>query len=128
MKKKIILTLAIVSILAGVSIYFVVNPSESIYFPPCPFYLLTGFQCPGCGSQRAIHSLLHLDFKQAFLYNPLLIPALLLVGLLVYLGHFGGKNRFPHLYRTLSGTKFTWAVFIVIVLFGIGRNVFGSLS
>ena len=117
-----------VGILAGVSIYFAVHPADSVYFPPCPFYLLTGFQCPGCGSQRAIHSLLHLDFKQAFLYNPLFMPALLLVGVLVYLGYFGGKNRFPRLYRILSGTKFTWTVFLVIVLFGIGRNLFSSSS
>jgi hypothetical protein len=128
MKKKIILTFAVAGILAGVSIYFALNPAESVYFPPCPFRLLTGFRCPGCGSQRAIHSLLHLDFKQAFLYNPLLIPALLLAGLLIYLGHFGGKNRFPQLYRILSGTKFTRAVCILIVLFGIGRNFFGSPS
>jgi hypothetical protein len=108
-------------ILGGV--YFSFNPEDN-YFPPCLFYQLTGFQCPGCGMQRAIHSLLHLHIGQAFCYNPLLIPALLLVFLLVYLSHFGGKKRFPELYRKLSGTKFIFSVLLIIVLYWVGRNVF----
>jgi hypothetical protein len=107
-------------ILGGV--YFAFNPEDS-YFPPCPFYRLTGLQCPGCGTQRAIHSLLHLHIGQAFCYNPLLIPALLLVFLLVYLSCFGGKKRFPTLYRKLSGTRFIFSVLLVILLYWIGRNV-----
>jgi hypothetical protein len=108
---------------AGVGVYLTFNPATSAYFPPCLFYKLTGFQCPGCGTQRAIHCLLHLDVRQAFLYNPILMPALLLVLLLIYLNNFDGKKRFPRLHRTLSGAKFTWTVLGVIVLFGIGRNV-----
>lgn len=47
------------------------NPSES--FLKCPLYALTGFQCPLCGSQRAIHHLLHLHPVSAFSYNPWLV-------------------------------------------------------
>ena len=36
----------------------------------------TDIKCPGCGSQRAIHSLLNLDIKSAFGYNPLLVCTL----------------------------------------------------
>ena len=32
------------------TIYFVFNPSKTALFPQCPFLLLTGFRCPGCGS------------------------------------------------------------------------------
>ncbi|PYV86056.1 MAG: hypothetical protein DMG90_22080 [Acidobacteria bacterium] len=35
------------------------NPASSGIFPPCPFLWLTGFYCPGCGSLRALHQLLH---------------------------------------------------------------------
>lgn len=38
---------------------------------PCPFHAVTGWYCPGCGITRAILSLLHLDWVQAFRYNPL---------------------------------------------------------
>jgi hypothetical protein len=44
--------------------------------PPCPFHALTGLYCPGCGSTRALHALLHADFAQAMAMNPLLVLAL----------------------------------------------------
>lgn len=47
------------------------NPSEN--FLKCPLYALTGLKCPLCGSQRAIHHLLHLHPMKAFAYNPWLI-------------------------------------------------------
>ena len=28
-------------------------------FPACPLHSLTGLNCPGCGTQRALHALLH---------------------------------------------------------------------
>ncbi|MDR0364971.1 MAG: DUF2752 domain-containing protein [Bacteroidales bacterium] len=90
---------------------------------PCIFYKLTGWQCPGCGTQRAIHSVLHLDFKQAFFYNPGFFFAVPLILILVYLEHFEGKKRFPKLHRFLSGTKFILFLLIVIILYWIGRNI-----
>ena len=50
--------------------------------PPCPLYALTGLYCPGCGSTRCLHALVHLDFATAWAMNPLLLlslPALLLL-------------------------------------------------
>lgn len=47
------------------------NPSEA--FLKCPLHALTGLQCPLCGSQRAIHHLLHLHPLKALAYNPWLI-------------------------------------------------------
>ncbi len=44
--------------------------------PPCPFYALTGIWCPGCGSTRCLHALVHLDLPQAMAMNPLLVLAL----------------------------------------------------
>ncbi|MEE1348254.1 MAG: DUF2752 domain-containing protein, partial [Bacteroidales bacterium] len=52
------------------------DPARSGLFPHCPFLMMTGFKCPGCGSQRAIHSLLHLDFATAFRYNAMLVLSL----------------------------------------------------
>lgn len=50
-------------------------------FPPCPFHLLTGLDCPGCGSTRALRALLHGRFLQAMDFNLLTIPALLILAL-----------------------------------------------
>lgn len=48
-------------------------------FPPCPFRLLTGWNCPGCGGLRMTHDLLHGDLAAAVADNVFLllgIPAL----------------------------------------------------
>ncbi|HTA66586.1 MAG TPA: DUF2752 domain-containing protein [Xanthomonadaceae bacterium] len=50
--------------------------------PPCPFHALTGLYCPGCGSTRALYSLLHGDLPQALAMNPLLVIALPWVALM----------------------------------------------
>jgi hypothetical protein len=58
-------------------------PEQSIYNNPislCIFKSLTGIQCPLCGMTRASCELVHLHFRQAFLYNPvsLFLPLLLI--------------------------------------------------
>lgn len=35
----------------------------------CSFRQLTGWQCPGCGGQRAAYALLHGHLRQAVSYN-----------------------------------------------------------
>lgn len=104
-------------------IYFVFSPAESTYFPQCPFHRITGFDCPGCGSQRAIHHLLHLRLKDAFVSNPLLILAIpyLIVG--IYFEYFGGKEKFPNARKAFFGKRAIILVLILIVLFWIGRNI-----
>lgn len=37
--------------------------------PRCPFKMLTGWSCPGCGSTRMLHALLHGDVAGAARYN-----------------------------------------------------------
>lgn len=50
-------------------------------FPPCPFRLLTGWYCPGCGGLRMTHDLLHGDLAAAAVDNVFLLVGLPLVGL-----------------------------------------------
>lgn len=49
---------------------------------PCPFKLVTGWDCPLCGGTRMGSALLHLDLPAALAYNPLALLALLVVGML----------------------------------------------
>jgi Protein of unknown function (DUF2752) len=44
--------------------------------PECPFHLATGLYCPGCGSTRAMRSLLRGHIADAIRYNPLLMATL----------------------------------------------------
>ena len=45
-------------------------------YPNCPFLMLTGYYCPGCGSLRAYHQLLRGDPATALGLNPLTVLAL----------------------------------------------------
>jgi hypothetical protein len=46
-------------LVAGAVYVFSFEPGKTGFFPLCPFRLLTGLTCPGCGSTRAMHQLLH---------------------------------------------------------------------
>lgn len=47
----------------------------------CPFHWLTGLDCPFCGAQRMVLSLLHGHVAEAFWLNPGLFIGAPLVGL-----------------------------------------------
>lgn len=49
------------------------DPSTSAIFPPCPTNALTSLYCPGCGTLRAMHALLHGDVKEALSQNILAV-------------------------------------------------------
>lgn len=49
----------------------VVRSHPHIPFPLCPFKLLTGLPCPGCGGIRAAEALLQGDVLNALYINPL---------------------------------------------------------
>ena len=69
--------------LAGLTVfYYFCDPSKSVLVPKCPFKLLTGWDCPSCGGQRAAHALLHGHFGEAIAINPFFLigfPVLIFV-------------------------------------------------
>lgn len=74
---------AAVVVASGLLILYRFEPSESSLFPPCMFHTLTGLHCPGCGSTRALHALIHGRVVAAVGYNPLMVlclPWLIYVG------------------------------------------------
>jgi hypothetical protein len=63
---------------AGILFFF--NPAEHGFYPVCYFHVLTGLNCPGCGSLRAMHQLLHGHLIEAARLNLLLLLCLPYVG------------------------------------------------
>ena len=49
-----ILTL-LVALTVGMALYFL-NPTDYTWVPKCPTKCLTGWDCPGCGFQQALHA------------------------------------------------------------------------
>jgi hypothetical protein len=120
---KRILNLILLFLILGVAVvFFVLDPTKHSIFPKCMFHSLTGAYCPGCGSQRALHSLLHFDIAGVVSYNFLFLPAALL--LLYHYTHplFNKffKWKLPNLFY-LKSTP--WVIFAVVILFWIFRNL-----
>lgn len=118
-KKIFILGLVLMGVIAY---YFFLDPESSPhYFLKCPLYEVTGYQCPGCGSQRAFHELLHLDFAEAFHRNALFVLAVPYVLILIFTSF--RKEKFLRLREVLLSPKFLLILMIIIILFGIFRNL-----
>lgn len=83
-KRKLLLGLMAVVGLAGLAYLYGHNPAEVSGFPKCPFFALTGYKCPGCGTLRGLHFLLHGQFAKAWGMNPLMIVSIPLIGLLLF--------------------------------------------
>jgi hypothetical protein len=113
----------LLAVLAAVAIlFFFLDPSEHDIFPRCIFYSVTGYYCPGCGSQRSIHSLLHFDFKGVVQHNVLFlmaVPALLYH----YLHPFFNKKFYKNLPNLFYMKATPVVVLILIILFWFIRNL-----
>ena len=110
-------------LLAATGVYFTYSPTHNGWFPKCPFLSLTGLKCPGCGSQRAIHSLLHFRMGDAFGYNALLVMSIPAVVVLVFAEW--KRTQMPAFYRRLNSPATTLICLFVVLLWAVVRNVFG---
>lgn len=89
---------------------------------PCPFHLLTGLLCPGCGVTRMCLALLRLDFSAAWSYNPglLLLSPVLLALLATLAGRYlrTGERR-----PTRTQSIALWGIVGYLLVYGVLRNL-----
>jgi len=98
------------------------NPALAPFYPPCPFHLLSGLYCPGCGSLRACHKLLHGNLRGAFGLNPLLVVALPFIAY-SFISHASvalGKRPLP---APFIRPVWIWLLFWLIMAFWVLRNL-----
>lgn len=113
----------IILLLGAAVVFFTFNPETSAIFPRCPFLVLTGLKCPGCGSQRGIHALLHGDVPAAFHYNALMVLSLPIIFLLLYAEVVRRKR--PAFYARIQRPAYIWVYFSLVLIWSVARNVFG---
>ena len=101
---------------AGAWVVYTFAPSAYGFYPRCPFKLLTGLDCPGCGSTRALHHLLHGQVGEAFRLNPMLFGMMFVFGLALPSILRGQRPRF------LEQPWFAWGAFFVLTSYWIVRN------
>lgn len=91
-------------------------------FPRCFFHMATGLHCPGCGSQRATHDLLHLRLWQALKHNVMIV--IVAVVLLAKAYAIISKKYFPKYHYNLGHTTwFTIALVVLVFLYWVLRNI-----
>ena len=89
---------------------------------PCLFRVLTGFECPGCGMTRMCTSLVMLDFRAAWSYNPAMM-CLLPFGILLIAN---ALQRYITTGRNITPkweTAVMIAMIVVLIVYGVVRNI-----
>jgi hypothetical protein len=118
------LTLLVLSVLGIAAVYalYTFNPAKSAFYAPCPFHVLTGLYCPGCGSLRALHHLLHGDLAVAFEFNPLTVLSLPFLGY-SFLSYATGGIRRQSVPTVFVPPLFIWIYLGIVILFWVIRNI-----
>lgn len=107
-------------------LYYFLDPSTQEFMPKCAIHSLTGFNCPSCGNQRALHSFMHGDFLPAVRYNVFALYSVpyfvaVIVCSLV-------RFRSPRMQRMARAMMSRQAALLYVGLFvvwGIARNIIG---
>lgn len=101
----------IVVAFGGLAIFFLYlfDPVRSGVYPICLLHAWTGLYCPGCGSLRALHCLLHGDLAAALRFNALFVLLVLIAAAAWPLR--AGRRRW------------LWVLLAVTVAFGVLRNI-----
>ena len=117
---KLIKKYKIIIILFGLGIFNILGLYLIGY--ECPWKKNFNIDCAGCGATRMLISIFHLEFYQAFRYNPLMFSLLLLsIIYFVYIIIFKiiGKDYFRIHRNSL------WLLLILTIIFTVIRNIPG---
>ena len=119
-----LLIAGVLTVLAGL-ILFLFDPTRYQFYPVCAFHQVTGLLCPGCGSLRAMHQLLHGNLASAFHFNPFLILTLPIAA-----AYFGFSYCRPaplsEPSRCAVHWKWWWIFLVLALAFTVWRNIPGS--
>lgn len=100
-----------------VVLLYLFEPSSTHFFPVCPFYGITGLECAGCGSTRALYHLLHGDLGQAMRFNILFVLAIPALPVLLLLRRAKNFHRFQEPLGMLCAA--------IVLVFAVVRNLIG---
>jgi hypothetical protein len=105
---------------AGLLLLYFCDPAATAWFPSCPFRALTGYECPGCGTLRAMHQLLHGHVLAAWHLNAGAVAGLSACACLEAVDL--ARGRTTHVLRRLS-PAITVVLAMIAIAFGIARNI-----
>lgn len=103
-------------------IYFSMDPSKSSYFLKCPLKSISGYDCAGCGIQRAFHELLHFRILKAFQYNPLFVISIPFLVFLLFLNFSKNEKLKTSVKKYIFHKNFIILLLIIVFVFSLLRN------
>lgn len=89
--------------------------------PHCLWKTVTGTDCPGCGSQRMAHALMHGDFSAAWHANAFALCSLPVVAVMLWLE--ARRSAHPRFYAFIHRPFIIWAFLAAILLWWLLRNL-----
>ena len=114
----------VILVIAGI-LYYVFNPSSDSWFFKCPFHLITGLQCPGCGTQRAIHCLLHGDAMEALSFNAFIVIIIPFFMLMAIGEWYNYHHWFDWINRFINNRYTMIALGVLTLGWWVVRNIMG---
>lgn len=115
------LSLRVAAAALGGLLYYLIISITGISVP-CPFNLITGLKCPGCGITRMLSAILRLDFKSAFGFNPVIFCSLLPLGIVFSVQAVkyirSGNTSY---YKWQNAVL--WTVIFALIIFCVLRNI-----
>lgn len=112
---------AIVVIAVFALVYYFFDPADAVWMPKCLWRLTTGTDCPGCGSQRMAHALMHGDIAGAWRANAYALCMVPVTVFLIYMEFT--RTRHPRLYRVSHTPIAIYLIAISILLWWLIRNL-----
>jgi hypothetical protein len=121
---RVILLLFAAAGAAGcVHLIAVVPPTPDSFYPKCFLYQTTGLHCPGCGTGRAAYFLFNGDLVTAARFNILSLLILPVIAFGILRGAIGWAAGAPASKKRLASPRAIWALVVVIIAFGVLRNI-----
>lgn len=120
-KKIALIVGGVVGVTTVILLYAFHDPTHSYLAPKCPVFLLTGWECPACGIQRALHSILCGEWGSALRYNPFLCLSIP-YALAVMWGAWGKGRIAEKCYRFAFHRYTLWAYIAIFFGWWIFRN------
>jgi len=114
-------TIAIAAALVAVVVVYGTFDPATHPFPKCFFKLVTGWDCPGCGSQRALHALLMGRVGEAWAFNPYVffaVPAAFFFGIVEAF-----QVRWPRLHRAVIRPSTYYGLILFTIIWTFVRNM-----
>jgi hypothetical protein len=103
---------------------FVFDPERVPVYPVCLFHKWTGLNCPGCGSLRAMHQLLHGNVIEALRLNALLV---LSIPIFAWIGFRLLRQRVQNIPEPAVRPLWIWIYAGIWMVYGIARELPVSL-